>query len=61
MDEDGELRTYTVRALNPKLEPSMVEESCPTAAAADARAKQLYVAGYNVTVIYSRIPEGRWA
>ena len=37
MDEDGDLRTYTVRAINPKLEPSMVQESCPKAEAADAQ------------------------
>jgi hypothetical protein len=54
MDEDGDLGTYTVRAINPKLEPSKVEESSPTAEAADGRARQLFAAGYNVTVIYSR-------
>jgi hypothetical protein len=54
MDEGGDTRTFTIRAIHRKLDPPLVEESCPTAAAADIRAAQLYAAGYNVTVIYSR-------
>jgi hypothetical protein len=54
MDEDGNPGTYTIRATHPKLELPKVEENCPTAKAADIRARQLYAAGYNVAVIYSR-------
>jgi hypothetical protein len=44
---------YMVKGTHPWLKPPMVRESCSTAAAADARANQLFAAGYNVTVIYS--------
>jgi hypothetical protein len=54
MDRDGSPRTYILRAINPKLEPPGVEEDFPTAKAADARANQLFAAGYDVAVIYSR-------
>jgi hypothetical protein len=54
MDRDDSPRTYIVRAINPKLEPPGVEEYFPTAEAADTRANQLFAAGYDVAVIYSR-------
>jgi hypothetical protein len=54
MDRDDSPGTYIVRAINPQLEPPGVEVDFPTAEAADARAKQLYAAGYDVAVIYSR-------
>jgi hypothetical protein len=54
MDRDDSPRKYIVRAINPKLEPPGVEEDFPTAEAADARANQLFAAGYDVAVIYSR-------
>jgi hypothetical protein len=58
MDRDDSPRTYVVRAINPQLEPPGVEEHFPTAEAADARAKQLYAAGYDVAVIYSLTHKG---
>ena len=54
MDRDDSPGTYIVRAINRKHEPPGVEEDFPTAEAADARANQLYAAGYDVVVIYSR-------
>jgi hypothetical protein len=54
MGKDDNPGTYTVRAIHPKREPPVIEESCPTATAADIRARQLFAAGYNVMVTYSR-------
>jgi hypothetical protein len=54
MGKDDNPGTYTVRAINPELEPPVIEESCLTATAADIRVMQLFAIGYNVMVIYSR-------
>ena len=51
--------TYSVRATNPKLNPPIVVESCPTSAAMEIRAGQLYLAGYDVEVIHSRLQEDK--
>jgi hypothetical protein len=61
MDRDESPRTYTIRAINPKLEPSMLEESYSTAAETDAQAKQLFAAGYDVAVNYSRTHKDDYA
>ena len=53
MDEDSNPGTYKVLAAHPDREPA-VEETYPTATAANVRAGQLFAAGYTVTVIYSR-------
>jgi hypothetical protein len=49
---------YTVRATNPKLDPPEVIEVCHSKSAMQARASNLYRAGYEVEVIKPRPRKG---